>query len=142
MRVLADTNLFIAYLLKPQPESFIELLFDAVIEGRVILLVMEALLDEIENTVKLKSYLLQVITEERLERFLALLKGLGQDIPLISTPIPAITRDPKDDYLIAYAVVGQADYLISGDKDLFVLGSAGPVKIVDLAHFRKILDQR
>ena len=32
-----------------------------------------------------------------------------------------LRQHPKDDYLPAYALVGQADYLVTGDKDLLVL---------------------
>jgi len=35
---------------------------------------------------------------------------------------PAITRDRSDDYLLAYALVGQADYLVTGDRGLLVRG--------------------
>lgn len=53
--------------------------------------------------------------------------------------IPRITRDLKDDYLLAYAVVGEADYLVTGDKDLLVLEKIGEVAIVSPADFAKLL---
>lgn len=139
MRVLVDTNLFIAYLLKPRTDSFISILLDAVAEGTVVLLFPEALLDEIGHTIRRKPHLIQRITEARLTRFLLLLQSVGEQIPLITEKIPPITRDPKDDYLIAYAVVGQADYLISGDKDLLVLEKVGAVTIIHSGQFRQIL---
>ena len=139
MRVLVDTNLFIAYLLKPHDDSFVTLLLNAVVEGQITLLMPAALLEEIENTVKQKPYLIKIISGERLHRFLVLLQSLCEEIPLITAAIPPITRDPKDDYLIAYAVIGQADYLVSGDKDLLVLQTAGTVAIVDSGQFRQVL---
>lgn len=141
MRVLIDTNLFIAYLLKPRPGSFIHVLLDAVAEGTVTLLLPEALLDEIGNTIRRKPYLISRIHEDRLIRFLQLLKSIGEEIPLISEIIPAITRNPNDDYLIAYAVVGQADYLISGDNDLLVLEKIGALSIVNSGQFRQVLKE-
>ena len=139
MRVLVDTNLFIAYLLKPRPDSFIPFLLNAVAAGTVTLLLPEALLDEIGHTIRRKPHLLQRITEANLSRFLQLLQSIAEPIPLIREKIPTITRDPKDDYLVAYAVVGQADYLISGDKDLLVLQKLGSVTIVHSGQFREIL---
>lgn len=44
-------------------------------------------------------------------------------------------RDPEDDYLLAYALVGKADYLVTGDRDLLVLGSVGKTKIVTAQQF-------
>lgn len=142
MRVLVDTNLFIAYLLKPREDSFVNLLLSEVVEGRVTLLVPEALLTEIERTVKRKPHLLTMISEPQLHQFLSLLQLLCEEIPLITEAIPPITRDPKDDYLIAYAVIGQADYLISGDKDLLVLETVGSVSLVDSGQFRQLLRNR
>jgi putative PIN family toxin of toxin-antitoxin system len=139
MRVLVDTNLFIAYLLKPRPDSFIPLLLNAVAEGTVTLLLPEALLEEVGHTIRRKPHLIQRITEAKLTRFLQLLQSIAEPIPLVTEKIPKITRDPKDDYLIAYAVVGQADYLISGDKDLLVLEKLGSVTIVHSSQFREIL---
>lgn len=139
MRVLTDTNLFIAYLLKPRDDSVVSFLFDAIIEGQVTLLMPAELLVEISQTIKRKPHLIRVITKERLDRFLSLLQSICEEIPLITTAIPALTRDPKDDYLIAYALVGEADYLVTGDKDLLVLGQVETVRIVDAREFRQIL---
>lgn len=142
MRVLVDTNLFIAYLLKPRTDSFIALLLNAVAEETVTLLLPEALLNEVGETIRRKPHLLQTITEVRLSRFMQLLQSVCEEIPLITEKIPLITRDPKDDYLIAYAIVGQADYLISGDNDLLVLEKVGSVKIVDSGQFRQMLAEQ
>ena len=49
--------------------------------------------------------------------------------------MPSVTRDRKDDYLLAYAVVGRADYLVTGDRDLLVLGEVEGVRIVSPAGF-------
>jgi predicted nucleic acid-binding protein len=56
-----------------------------------------------------------------------------------SAPVPAVVRDPKDDYLIAHSVLEQVDYLVSGDKDLLVLGSVLGVRIVSPADFALLL---
>lgn len=139
MRVLVDANLFIAYLLKPTDDSFINLLLNTVGEGSITLLMPGALLHEIEQTIRRKPHLNKRITETQLQTFTGLLQAISEEIPLIAEAIPRLTRDEKDDYLIAYAVVGQADYLISGDKDLLVLGKVQGVTIVDSGEFRQVL---
>jgi predicted nucleic acid-binding protein len=55
-----------------------------------------------------------------------------------ASPLP-LTRDPKDDYLLTYALAGQADYLVTGDADLLVLGQVGTVRIVSPADFAALL---
>ncbi len=48
-------------------------------------------------------------------------------------------RDPNDLDFLLTAKFGQADYLVSGDKDLLVLESYGQTKIISPAEFLKIL---
>lgn len=49
-------------------------------------------------------------------------------------------RDVKDDMFINCALVGDADYLVSGDNDLLSLEIVLNKPIVSPAKFRKILD--
>ena len=42
----------------------------------------------------------------------------------------AVCRDPDDDAVLATAVAAKADLLVTGDKDLLVLGSHGGIPIV------------
>lgn len=139
MRVLVDTHLFIAYLLKPHQEHFTALLLNAAATGQITLLMPETLLQEIGQTVRRKPNLIQVISETQLDRFLLLLQAVCEEIPRITETLPAVTRHPKDDYLLAYALVGEADYLLSGDKDLLELPLIPQVKIVSSGEFRQIL---
>ncbi len=50
-----------------------------------------------------------------------------------------VVRDPGDDKFVIAAVEGKAKYIVSGDKDLQVLGSYKGIKIVSPAEFLKIL---
>ena len=53
---------------------------------------------------------------------------------------PQRCRYPKDDYLLACAVVGLADYIVTGDDDLLVLKEVEGVKMVSAREFWEILD--
>ena len=59
----------------------------------------------------------------------------AEQMPPIGAKIPAVSRDPKDDYLPTYALVAKADYLVTGDKDLLVLKQVGQVKILSPKDF-------
>ena len=48
-----------------------------------------------------------------------------------------ISRDPKDDYLLALAKAAKADVLITGDDDLLVLKKYGKTRILKPAAYRK-----
>lgn len=49
--------------------------------------------------------------------------------------IPKLSRDPKDDPVIAAAVAGKAKFLVSDDKDLVELGNVGSVTILSYGQF-------
>jgi len=130
MRVLLDANLFISYLLTPDRESPVVRVVKAGVAGDFTLLLPAALLDEFSRRVQTKPYLAERITPEDLQRLTAILETVVETIPEIQRPIPAVTRDPKDDYLLAYALVGQADYLVSGDADLLDIERVGACHIL------------
>jgi putative PIN family toxin of toxin-antitoxin system len=51
------------------------------------------------------------------------------------------SRDPKDDPLLACALAARADYLISNDRDLLVLGKPFGISIVTPAEFLSVLEE-
>jgi uncharacterized protein len=55
--------------------------------------------------------------------------------------IPQVSRDPKDDKFLATAVLGEANYVVSADRDLLDLGEYQGIKLVDVATFLKILTE-
>jgi putative PIN family toxin of toxin-antitoxin system len=68
---------------------------------------------------------------------------LGEIERFASTVIPAnrlaVVRDPADNHLLDAAAEGQADYIVSGDRDLLDLGSYEGVEIVTPARFLAVL---
>lgn len=53
--------------------------------------------------------------------------------------IPSVSRDPKDDMVIATAIAGKASYLITEDNDLLSLDVVDGVQIVTAARFLSII---
>jgi len=49
-------------------------------------------------------------------------------------------RDPKDDKILELALNGQAEYIVSGDKDLLVLNPFRGVKIVTAEEFLRTVE--
>ena len=140
MRVLVDTNVLISILLKPSEGGSVRALFHAFVAGRFTLLLPEWLIDELTNSVQTKPRLAKRISITQLNRFTALLRAAAEQIAEIETPIPVVSRDLDDDYVLAYALVGNADYLVTGDKDLLALeGLIAGLEIVTPAQFVEIL---
>lgn len=56
--------------------------------------------------------------------------------------LPVSVRDPKDEHILAAALAGESDYLVTGDQDLLVLAGdprLGSLQIVTGAAFHAIL---
>ena len=66
----------------------------------------------------------------------ALLQLLRQDgLLLPHAPRAGVCRDPDDDYLLACAAAGAADYVVTGDEDLLAVGSYRGVAILSAREF-------
>jgi putative PIN family toxin of toxin-antitoxin system len=77
-------------------------------------------------------------TGTRAEAVLAELSQLAEIIDPPPLPAP-VSRDPDDDAVLALAVAGQVDLVISGDADLLTLGSHAGNPILDvLAAIAKV----
>lgn len=58
----------------------------------------------------------------------------------IDTPdIPAVSRDVKDDKVLAAAKAAQASYVVSEDRDLLDLGEYEGIKIITAREYLTLL---
>jgi putative PIN family toxin of toxin-antitoxin system len=121
MRVVLDTNVVIAaFATRGLCTSVIELCLD-----RHVLLLSEHVVQEVTENLERKIRLRPQIVRE-VERFLRSVGQMVSPVPL-SDPV---CRDAEDDLVLALAVDGAADVIVSGDKDLLVLGKYGTVSIM------------
>lgn len=147
IRALFDTNIFISYLLPSKAGGAIEQILEAAFDKAFTLLIAEEVVGEFSAKVASKAYLRERISKEAADVLMEVVMVVAEVIPGISTGtgaspasgFPRVTRDAKDDYLLAYALLGRADYLVTGDDDLLVLGEIEGVKIVPPIEFRGIL---
>jgi len=49
--------------------------------------------------------------------------------------VPPVVRDPEDDIIVATAVAGQADFIVSEDKDLLGLKTVSGIRITNTEAF-------
>ena len=63
------------------------------------------------------------------------------EVELDVKPLPGVTRDPKDDAVIACAFASQADYVVSGDQDILVLSEYEGTRMIAPVDFLSILTQ-
>lgn len=122
VRVLIDTNVFVSFLLSKSRESgLIGAMLERAFQGEYKMVLPEELLEELERVVAEKPHLRQAIPALQLAEFLFLIRQHAEMLPSFTEPIPAVVRDPGEDYLLATAVVNEVDILVTGDNDLLVL---------------------
>ncbi len=85
-----------------------------------------------------KTYFRQRLTAKRIEGIIALLRGEATIAPIV-TPVRGVASDPADDLIVAAALSGRADYLVTGDKKLEGLGSYQGVTILSPRAFLDML---
>ncbi len=114
-RVVVDTNGLISRLLLPQS-----------VPGRAVrhavdvgsILVSEATMAELATVLARAKFDAYVSVADR-QQFIRLLGRIVEMVPILR-PVQAC-RDSKDDKFLEVAVNGEADLIITGDKDLLIL---------------------
>ena len=114
MRVVLDTNVFVSAAITPTGVS--AQVVSRGLEHDYQLVVSPRLLAEIQAVLARPKFE-RLITADELEHFLLDVRA-GSDSVGDPDDVPAATRDPKDDYLVALARSARADLLVSGDPDL------------------------
>jgi putative PIN family toxin of toxin-antitoxin system len=93
----------------------------------------------------ISEFILDEVREKLVEKFKytseiadASVKLLGSQMEIVS-PIPldkSVCRDEDDDNILAVAVVGNCECIITGDKDLLVLNQYQDIEILSPSDFQ------
>jgi putative PIN family toxin of toxin-antitoxin system len=131
MRVVLDTNILVSALMAPAGNP--AAIYTAWQEGRFTLLTCAEQLDELRATLH-KPALAERIKPYKAGRLVNELKNFAE----MTGPLPRVERspDPSDDFLLALSEVGNADYLVTGDKSgLLALGRHRATRIISARKF-------
>lgn len=115
LRAVLDTNIYLSGLLSRSSTSPASELLDRWEAGEWQLLTATDLFDELVEKLSARR-----VRRERILRLLILLHLLAEWVEI--PHVPSILRDPDDDRILACAVQGKADYLVTHDKDFDPLG--------------------
>lgn len=141
-RAFLDTNLLISSIIIPKGNPG-KVIF-AWEQDLFILLVSAESLEELKEVTSRKKFLDSYdLFKLRSSELINTLKLAAEIVtPLPKKDLLLHSRDPEDDYLLASALGGNADYLITGDKDLLELNknsNLGSLKIITLKEFIELL---
>ena len=128
LRLVIDTNLWISFIISKKLNLLEPILFA---ENTRILFSSE-LVEELQATItkpKLKKY----FSENALEEMLTVFDPYIDFITVKSTV--SICRDPNDNFLLALAKDGKANYLLTGDNDLLDIGKYQKTIIIKISEF-------
>lgn len=142
MKVLLDTNVLLSYMLAPATPRVVTTVVTACFSHDAIdLLVPREQIDEFVANATSKQYFRRRIPQAVIDTFVRQLTAVGELLPPLDEII-TYTRDPKDDYLVAYGIVNEADFLVTGDADLLILRRVGELEILKPLRFLDILRDR
>jgi putative PIN family toxin of toxin-antitoxin system len=128
-RVVVDTNALISRLLVPGSVPG-RAVHKAVDEAQ--LLVSEATMQELAEVLARPKFDPYVTIAERQE-FLRVLGRIAEMVPIVYTV--HVCRDPRDDKFLDLAVNGEADLIITGDRDLLVLQAFRDIPVITPAQY-------
>jgi uncharacterized protein len=129
-RIIVDTNIWISFLIGKELQD----LKNLIVSEKVKIIMTDQLLTEIRLVTsrnKLKKY----FNQGKVSDLISLLDIIADKIKI--EKIDKISRDAKDDFLLALAKEGRANYLITGDKDLLDIQVYGQTKILTVKQFKE-----
>ena len=131
VRLVVDVNVLVSSLMSGGLAGFSSALADSRFQVYTSNEQLAELLDVVERP-KFRKY----FTLPEARAFVADFCLIAESVP-VKLPAPRVSRDPKDDYLLALAKVPKADLLVTGDEDLLTLKKHGKARIVRPATFKK-----
>ena len=136
IRAVIDTNIIISALFwGGLPEK----VFVAARDEQFTALLTEPLITEIAKVLGRDKFTEQLSKRHMtVEAITAQYRAAAVFVEPAEIPI-GVVRDPKDVMVVACAVGGKADFIVSGDKDLLVLNAYENIPIVSADQFLQCL---
>ncbi|MFM2063352.1 MAG: hypothetical protein RLZZ507_3022 [Cyanobacteriota bacterium] len=123
IKIIIDTNLWISFLIGRELAELKNLLVDE----KVKVVISEQILEEIKLVTQ-RPKLQKYFPSHKVDELIQLLRTIGIFINITSQV--SLCRDAKDNYLLALAKDSNADFLVTGDQDLLVIGKFECTQIV------------
>jgi putative PIN family toxin of toxin-antitoxin system len=133
IKIILDTNIWISYLISKNNNQWDTLIFS----DKIQIIYSEKLLNEF----------IEVTQRDKFRKFISLddleviLNYLG-DFAIFVENIEkkyTLCRDLKDNFLLDLAVTAEADFLVTGDKDLLEIKTLENVKILSPTDFINLI---
>jgi putative PIN family toxin of toxin-antitoxin system len=134
LKVVLDTNVFVSSLLVR--DGLPAQVLDAWRERQYVLVTSRSIIAEVRATLAYprirRKY---AITDEDVEHLVALLEQDALLVPGTANATGSIPEDPSDEMVLACAVDGGADLIVSGDHHLLDLGEYQGIPVLTVREF-------
>jgi putative PIN family toxin of toxin-antitoxin system len=128
MKVVVDANVFISsFYWKGKPRKIIE----RVTDGHDEAFITADILEEIQDVMSRPKF---KTDSKAIQEYIRTIKNAATIIDN-SASIDIVSRDKDDDKILDCAKLAQADFIISGDKDLLVLNEYAGIFIVTPSYY-------
>lgn len=128
MRLVLDTNTVVSGFLWERAERA---LIDAAIEERIELVTSQPLLDELAGVLARSKFSDRLAAQNLTIQALIERYSLVAEVVVPAEISPVMVADPPDDLVLATALAGRVDFIVSGDKRLRNLKSFHGIAIVN-----------
>lgn len=132
IKVIFDTNVWISFLIGKHLSKIKQYISD----GSITIVSTEQLLTEI-SVVTAREKMKKYFSRESVEELIELLETIAEKTNI--EPTHFICRDPKDNFLLDLIHFSEADYLVTGDKDLLEHNPFKTAQILTPVEFEKNL---
>jgi len=134
IRIVVDTNVLIsAYEFGGNPARVI----DKAAAGEIEIVISEPIMDEVCRILSRKLHW----RPEALKELESVIGAYAKKVQP-GEPVNVIKEDPADNRILECAAAGEADYIVTGDKDLLRLKRFGNISIATPAEFLRELERQ
>lgn len=107
-------------------------------KGAFVVITSPAVREELEEVLRRDKFT-KFLTEQKIAIFLDMYDVSSLTVTP-NTRLPVPVRDPKDEKVLATALGGKAEYLVTGDDDLLVLNNNPAIKNLKVITVKDFLD--
>jgi putative PIN family toxin of toxin-antitoxin system len=132
-----DTNVIVSGLIRPQgpPGMLLAMLVE---EEAFEMILSSEMLAELQEAVRYPKVRDRIsLSDEDLDLRVAMLDTLT--IPVEPKELSGVADDPKDDKVIAAALEGRAEFVVTGDSGLLALGEHREIRFITPREFLELL---
>jgi putative PIN family toxin of toxin-antitoxin system len=133
IRVILDTNWYISATINKKSRR---LLYQLLRNQNIVILFSDEIIKEYERVITRNKFK-DIVSSRQVSRFMSLVISKITKVKIESNLIGS--RDLADNFLLSLSHDANADYLVTGDKDLLVLEKTESTKIVLIGDFLTII---